>query len=178
MSTGRKPSSPSESLPVEPTGLVGQEAGSVGHRQPPRQAWDSFDGMSNFWSVAVLPNAASSGLPVRASANVRRTSPVCRVGDWLETLTVNSSTSPSRKNRGGLGSTIKSLAVTTFVLQEPAAQAGVMGEAEKLPLRQRLRHGEFQFDAAFLIGDQVREEEGRFVQVLAGGDFAQSAQPP
>ena len=48
-----------------------------------------------------------------------------------------------------------------------------MGEAQELPLGQGLGHGEFELHPAFGIGEQMREEEGRFVEVLAGRDLAQ-----
>ena len=71
----------------------------------------------------VLPRRSSIDLPVRASASVSRTVPVCCTSDWFDTLTVNSITSPSRKNRGGLGWTIRSLAVTTLSWREPLRRA-------------------------------------------------------
>ena len=74
---------------------------------------DSPAGMSNARSASASPSAASMAFVVRASVKVSRTLPDCRVGDWLLTFTANSITSPSRRNRGGFGCTIRSFAVTT-----------------------------------------------------------------
>ena len=76
--------------------------------------------MSNAWSgVAIAQAPRRPACRSRASANVSRTVPVCRSADWLVTLTVNSSTSPSRRNRGGFGWTIRSLAVTALSCSKP-----------------------------------------------------------
>ena len=48
-----------------------------------------------------------------------------------------------------------------------------MGETKELPLGQRLRHGEFELHPSFAVGEQMRKEEGRFVEVLACRDLAQ-----
>ena len=60
-----------------------------------------------------------------------------------------------------------------FVGQQAAAEFGVVGEAQELPLGQGLRHGEFELHLALGVGEQVGEEEGRFVEVLACRDLAQ-----
>ena len=105
----------------------------------------------------------------------RRSAAPCPSGAclrWFVTLTVNSSSSPSRKNRGGFGWTMRSLAVLP-VGQQAAAKLGIVGEAEELPFGERLGHGELDLHLAVGIGEQMREEEGRLVEVLARGDLAQ-----
>ena len=84
------------------------------------QVRDSLAGTSKGWSVCAFPRAPSTFRPVRASASVSRTTPVCRAADWFVTLTVNSRTSPSRRNRGGLGWTMRSLVVTALPSKYPA----------------------------------------------------------
>ena len=118
-STGSIPSSPSLNRSAAPTALyvIGPKpSGTVSAQE---KLFDSFAEMSKLWSGTASPSAASTAFPVRASARLRRTLPTCRVADWLLTFTVNSSTSPSRKNRGGFGCTIKSLAVTTLSSSDP-----------------------------------------------------------
>jgi len=60
-----------------------------------------------------------------------------------------------------------------LVLKETGAQLLVVNERHKLPLRQRFGHGELEFDHTVLIRDQLREEEGRFVQVFSRRDLAE-----
>ena len=148
-STGKKPF-----LAVgEPAGrahrLVAHRPGAVGHRQPPGEAPRLLGrDVEGLVGLGDCRGTCPPALPVRALASVSRTLPVCRAADWLDTLTVNSSTSPSRRNRGGLGWTIRSLAVTTLSSRQPAPQVAVVGEAEELPLGQGLGHGEFQLHLA------------------------------
>ena len=55
--------------------------------------------------------------------------------------------------------------------EEAATQFVIVCEAHKLPLGECLRHREFQSHFAFFIGHNVRQEEGGFVEVLAGGNL-------
>ena len=60
---------------------------------------------------------------MRASESASRTEPCWRVGDWLDTFTVNSSTSPSRRKRGGFGCTMISFAVIALSSINPARRS-------------------------------------------------------
>ena len=80
---------------------------------------DCLAGTSKAKSVTLFPRRESTRLLVRASLKVRRTAPFWIVGDWLDTLTVNSIISPSRRKRGGLGWTMMSLAVTMLSVRNP-----------------------------------------------------------
>ena len=167
--TGRKPSSPSDSRPVEADRLVGQEAQVVGHRQPPGEGPRL---VGRHVERLVGGGVAQRRVDRLAGPGVGQASAgPCRsagAADWLVTLTVNSSTSPSRRNRGGLGWTIRSLAVTTLSCRKPLRSSRVVGEAQELPLGQRLGHGELQLHLAVLVGQQVREEEGGLVAGSCG----------
>ncbi len=63
--------------------------------------------------------------------------------------------------------------MTQLSVKRPAAELGVVGEAEELPLGERLGHREFDLHLAVGVGEQMREEEGRLVEVLSRGDLAQ-----
>ena len=120
---------------------------------------------------------AQRGVDRLAGAGVGQRQPHrARLRAWptgCVTLTVNSSTSPSRRNRGGLGWTIRSLAVTTLSCRKPLRSSASWAKPRNFHCGQRLGHGELQLHRALGVGDQVREEEGRLVQVLAGRDLAQ-----
>ncbi len=119
LSTGRYPSSPSLSRLVAPTALYVRKSHSSGMVSRHEYVRDSMLGTSKSCSGDRLPKASSRDSRVRASDIKRPTLPVCRAADWLVTLTVNSMMSPSRTNRGGLGWTIRSFAVTVVPVKKP-----------------------------------------------------------
>ena len=80
--------------------------------------------MVTLCSGCLLPSSSSAPASFRACLNVRRARPDCWRSDWLETLTVNSTTSPSLRNRGAFGCTIRSLAVTASAVMPPERNCG------------------------------------------------------
>ena len=54
--------------------------------------------------------------------------------------------------------------------EECGAELFVVREAEEFPARERLGHGELNAHGAVGIGEELREEEGGFGEVFAGGD--------
>ena len=58
-------------------------------------------------------------------------------------------------------------------IEQTAAGGVIVSEPHKMPFGQCLRHSESHADDAIGIRGQLREEEGRFVQVFAGGNLGQ-----
>ena len=83
------------------------------------QLRDSLAGMSKSCSGLVLPSSLSAGWLLSAWLKVSCTLPRKGLSVWLDTLTVNSTVSPSRRNRGGFGCTMRSLAVTAWSSRQP-----------------------------------------------------------
>ena len=75
--------------------------------------------MSKSSSGFALSSSLSALCSFCASLNESRTRPCWRAAVWFETFTVNSSVSPSRRNRGGFGCTIRSFAVTVLPSRKP-----------------------------------------------------------
>jgi len=59
------------------------------------------------------------------------------------------------------------------VFERAAPQRAIMRETEEPPFRQRLGEGKSHPHHAIGISGQLREKEGGFIEVLAGGDLAE-----
>jgi len=57
-----------------------------------------------------------------------------------------------------------------LALQKAGTQTFVMREAEEFPLRERFGHRELELHLAVVVRNQLREKEGRLVQILSGRD--------
>ena len=122
-STGILPSSPSARVAVEAVALKVRKPAPSGTLIRQEIVRDSFAGTSKACSAFCNARAASRDSRVIASAKVRRAVPCCGLSDRLETLAVNSISSPSRKKRGGFGWHIKSFAVTVSPVSAPERRA-------------------------------------------------------
>ena len=82
--------------------LVGEHSHVIGNGNPPGKSTGlfgrNFESQIGHFVAEILVHALVGSGIVESQAN----RPLI-VGDWLETLTVNSILSPSRRNRGGLG---------------------------------------------------------------------------
>src|SRR5712664_4135127 len=77
--TGRYPSSPSESRPLEPIALYVRNPRPSGTDSFHENDFDSPAGMSNAWSPPEFPSSLSTDFRLTASASPSRTLPDCRL---------------------------------------------------------------------------------------------------
>ena len=108
-STGSIASSPSLAAPAEPVARYRSVSVPSATFTVKNTGFDSPAARSNGCDCDVATSSFRP-TPVRASVSSNRTWPVSRPVDLLLTFTGISTTSPSRRNRGTSGSTIRSLA--------------------------------------------------------------------
>ena len=154
-------------------GFVGEETEAVGDFQAPREAAGFLGGDGE---ILLGAGVAERGVGGRErgcvaereadAAGLRRVRLVRDLDGEFERVAFAQET-----RRVGLDHDV--LGGDGVGFDESAAKLAVVREAEEAPAREGLGHGEFELHLAVFVGDELREKEGAFVEILACGDFAE-----
>src|SRR5690606_12602417 len=122
---GKADSSPSEKLPAEATTRYTIACRVCGMFKVQETSVLLPLETEMFYVAFVLLTSASTGCIVKASNNINLACPLSSLSERLVILEEKVIWSPSRINRGGLGTTINSFCVLTMVSKYPVRKSGV-----------------------------------------------------